>query len=119
MVQRLKRINLRPLAFLLLMAVVAASGSARPPAIVMAAGQANSNQQGATRSPSRRTNNRSARVTSSDRRIASVIACKQSCDVSYENLIAAWVAKGRDRESGEKRYGWRARVCRDRCERTR
>ncbi len=113
-----KRINLRSLAFLFLIAVVAASASARLPAIVIAVDQAKSNQQGATRSPSHRSYNRSAGVTSSDRRIASVIACKQGCEVRYDNCVAAWVAKGRDRESGETRCGLGARSCKYHCERT-
>jgi hypothetical protein len=119
MVHIMKRINLRSLAFLLLIAVVAASASARLPAIGPATGQVNSNQQGATRSPSHRDDNRSAKVTSSDRRTAAVIACKQSCEVRYDNCVAAWVAKGRDRERGETRCGVSARSCKARCDRNR
>ena len=114
-----KLMNLRSLAFLFLIAVVAASASARLPANGPATGQANSYQQQATRSPSRRSDNRSARVTSSDRRTASVIACKQNCEVRYDNCVAAWVAKGRDRESGETRCGLGARSCKYRCDRNR
>ena len=115
----MKRINLRSPAFLLLIAVVAACATARLPANVLATGQVDSNQKQATRSPSYQRDNRSAEVTSSDRRTSSVIACKQSCEEKYDNCVSAWVAKGRDRDTGEKRCGVSARSCKGQCNRNR
>jgi hypothetical protein len=79
----------------------------------------NGNQQRATRVLSHRGDKRSGEVTSSDRRTSSVIACKQSCEEKYDNCVAAWVAKGRDRETGERRCGLGARSCKGRCDRNR
>jgi hypothetical protein len=79
----------------------------------------NGNQQRATRSASHRSDKGSAEVTSSDRRTSSVIACKQSCEEKYDNCVAAWVAKGRDRETGETRCGLGARSCKSRCDKNR
>ena len=118
MEQIMKRTNLRfPLLFLI--AVVAAISSTRLPATALATGQADSNQQQATRSPSPRPANRSAEVTSSDRRTSSNIACKQSCEERFDNCVAAWVAKGRDRETGETRCGLSARTCKGHCDKNR
>jgi hypothetical protein len=119
MVKIMKRINLRSLAILLLIAVVAASASAPLPGIVLAMGQANSNQQRATRSPSHRSDNRSARVTSSNPRTASVIACKQKCKVRYDNCVAALDAKGTDMNGAKKRCALGHHFCRDDCDRNR
>ncbi len=119
MLQTMKRMKLRSPAFLLLIAVVVASAFARLPATVLATGQADSNQQRATRSPSHRRDNRSAEATSSDRRTSSAIACKQTCEEKYDKCVAAWVAKGRDRETGETRCGLGARSCKGRCNKNR
>ena len=119
MVQIMKRLTLRSPAILLLIAAVAASASARLPATVLATGQADSNQKQTTTCPSHRRDNRSAEVTSSDRRTSSVIACKQTCEERYDNCVAAWVAKGRDRETGETRCGLSARTCKGHCDRNR
>ena len=114
-----KRKTLGMLFSLILIVGAAAASFTAPRSHALEAKQDNGNQQQATRSPSHRRDNRSAEVTSSNRRTSSAIACKQTCEEKYDNCVAAWVAKGRDRETGEKRCGLGARSCKSRCDKNR
>ena len=118
MMQIKKRKTFGMLFSLLLMMAAGASFIA-PRSHALEAKPDNGNQQQATRSPSQRSDKRSAEVTSSNRRTSSVIACKQSCEEKYDNCVAAWVAKGRDRETGETRCGLGTRSCKSRCDKNR
>jgi hypothetical protein len=116
---QIRKRNSLGILFFLLLVVASTASFIAPRSHALEANPDNGNQQRATRSASHRSDKGSAEVTSSDRRTSSVIACKQSCEEKYDNCVAAWVAKGRDRETGETRCGLGARSCKGRCDKNR